>query len=71
MRRLPRKLSEKQKTIIKEVNDYFGEMNPDERKSATKIALVLMNRKRGIVLTEEEDGIREVVKNNLQAMTSL
>ena len=65
MRRLPIKRNQKQNLIIKAVRDYFGRTNPEEKKSATKIALVLMNRKKGVVLTEEEREIRELVKRNL------
>lgn len=69
MRRLPRKPSPKQDLIIKTVEDYFGEANPEEKKSATKISLWLMNRKRGIVLNEEEEDVLGVIKANLKDET--
>lgn len=66
MRRLPQKRSPKQKLIIKVAEDYFGEMNPEEKKSAVKISLWLMNRKKGISLTDEEKEIKETIRPNLQ-----
>ena len=69
MRRLPKKRSKKQNLIIKAVEDYFGEMNPEEKKSTTKISLWLMNRKKGVVLSEEERDILEVIKINLKDKT--
>ena len=66
MRRLPRKRNQKQNLIIKAVEDYFGEANSEEKKSATKISLWLMNRKKGVVLGEEERDILEVIKINLK-----
>jgi len=66
MRRLPNKRTKKHNLIIKAVEDYFGEVNPRERKSITKIALWLINRKKGVSLTEEEEGIKETIKANLQ-----
>jgi hypothetical protein len=65
MRRLPIKRSLKQKIIIRTVEDYFGKANPKERKSATKIALVLMGRKKGVVLSEEEKEDLRLIKENL------
>jgi len=65
MRRLPIKPNEKQKLIIEAVKDYFGEMPTEEKKSATKIALWLLNRRRGLVLTEEEVEIKEMIGGNL------
>ena len=65
MRRLPIKPTFKQKLIIEAVKDYFGEIKGEEKKSVTKIALWLMNRKKGVVLTEEEQEILEMVKMNL------
>jgi len=66
MRRLPRKRNQKQNLIIKAVGDYFGKANPEEKKSATKISLWLMNRRKGVVLDEEEKGILGVIKTNLK-----
>ena len=66
MRRLPRKRNSRQNLIIEAVKDYFGEMNDEEKKSATKISLWLMNRKKGVVLSEEEKEIKEVIKQNLK-----
>ena len=65
MRKLPLKPTFKQKLIIEAVKDYFGEIKGEEKKSVTKIALWLMNRRKGVVLTEEEQEILEVVKMNL------
>jgi len=66
MRRLPRKPNPKQNLIIKAVRDYFGEANSEEKKSATKISLWLMGRKKRNPLTEEEKEIMETIKMNLQ-----
>lgn len=66
MRNLPYKPTEKQKLIMEAVKDYFGEINAEEQKSARKIAIWLMGRKRGIVLTKEEEEIRDLVRINLQ-----
>ena len=66
MRHLPRKRNQKQNLIIKAVGDYFGKANPEEKKSATKISLWLMNRRKGVVLSEEEKDIVEVVKISLK-----
>jgi len=71
MRRLPTRPSKRQKIIIEAVNDFFGERNQEEKKSATKIALWLMGRRKGVVLTEEEEGIKEAVKNNLPSYNLL
>ena len=69
MRRLPRKRNQKQNLIIRGVEDYFGEANAEEKKSATRISLWLMNRRRGVVLSEEEKGVLEVIKANLKDKT--
>lgn len=66
MRRLPNKRTEKHNLIIETVEDYFGEANLQEKKSITKIALWLINRRKGVFLTEEEGGIKETIKVNLQ-----
>ena len=66
MRRLPRKPNPRQNLIIQAVKDYFGDTNLEEKKSATRISLWLMNRKKGIVLSEEERDILEVIKINLK-----
>jgi len=66
MRRLPNKRTEKHNLIIKAVKDYFGEANLQERKSITKVALWLINRRKGVSLTEEEEEIKETIKVNLQ-----
>ena len=66
MRRLPIKRTKKQKLIIEAVRDYFGEANPEERKSIVKIALWLMRRKRRLPeLTEEEKEAVSVIQANL------
>lgn len=66
MRRLPNKRTEKHNLIIKAVEDYFGEANPQEKKSITKIALWLINRRKGVSLIEGEEEIKETIKVNLQ-----
>ena len=66
MRKLSRKPDERQKLIIEAVKDYFGEVNAEERKSITKIALWLMGRRKRNSLTEEEKEIKETIKANLQ-----
>jgi len=70
MRRLPIKRTAKQNLIIKSVEDYFGEANPEERKSVVKIALWLMKRKRRLPeLTEEEKEAISVIQANLSDKT--
>lgn len=64
-RRLPRKPNERQKFIIMGVQDFFGEQNPEEKKSALRISLWLMGRRRGVALTEEEQPIAQCIRGNL------
>lgn len=66
MRRLPRKPNQKQELIIQSVRDYFGEANPEEKKSIVRIALFLMGRKKRNPLTDEEKEIMEIIRINLQ-----
>jgi len=66
MRRLPIKRTTRHNLIIKAVKDYFGEINDEEKKSVTKISLWLMGRKKGVVLSDEEGEIKEIIKVNLQ-----
>ena len=66
MRRLPLKRTEKQNLILEATKDFFGEVNPEERKSIVKVALYLMGRKKRNPLTEEEKEIKETIKTNLQ-----
>jgi len=42
-------------------------MNPEEKKSRTRIALWLMGRRRGVVLTEEEKDVAWAVQQNIRA----
>ena len=66
MRRLPRKPNKRQQLIIEAVKDFFGKMNAEEKKSATKIALWLMNRKRWLEpLTENEIEDMKLIKSNI------
>lgn len=70
MRKLPRKLNERQKLILEAVKDYFGEVNPEERKSITKIALWIMKRRKRLEpLMEEEKEALERIQVNLQDKT--
>jgi len=65
MRNLPYKPTEKQKLMMEAVNDYFGEINAEEQKSARKISLWLMGKRRGVDLTEEEKEISGTIRTNL------
>ena len=66
MRQLPTKRTTKQKIIIAACFDYFGPgISPEDKKSAKKIALWAMNRKRGVNLLEQEMSDVWAVKTNL------
>lgn len=66
MRHLPNNKSPKQNIIISACFDYYGpEINAEETKSAKKIALWTMGRKKGISLTEQESSDLWAVKINL------
>jgi len=70
MRQLPTKRTAKQNIIIKASFDYFGTgISKEEEKSAKKIALWAMNRKKRINLTEEENSGLWAVKTNLDDPT--
>ena len=71
MKQLPHNPNQRQKLVIEAVGDYFGEANPEEKKSIRKIALCLMNRRKGIVLTDEEKEVKETIKQNLKDKTYL
>lgn len=67
MRLLPRKRSKGQNLIIEATKDFFGEANPEERKSITKIALWIMKRRTRLEpLDEEEKEALWYIKQNLQ-----
>ena len=61
-----KKLNQRQELIVGVIRDYFGKADSEEKKSATKILLWLMRRKKGIVLTDEEKEVLEVIRKNLQ-----
>jgi len=63
-RTLPKNKTEKQKLIIACCQDYYGRHQNDKR--ANQIALWLMNRRSGVVLTEEENKDMILIKNNLK-----
>ena len=70
MGKLPRKRNKRQNLIVNAVWDYFGKMNAEEKKSATKISLWLMGRKKRLEpLTEEERGALERIQANFQDKT--
>ena len=71
MRRLPKKQSQRQVQIIQAVKEFFGEINPEEKKSSTKIALWLMGRRKGVSLTEKEIDIAWMVKQNMQTINNV
>jgi hypothetical protein len=65
-RQLPRKQNAKQKLIIETVKDFYGEGVPNsERKDQKLISLWLMNRRKGIQLSEEQGLSLELIKANL------
>ncbi|MDP3093615.1 MAG: hypothetical protein Q8N16_02515 [bacterium] len=65
MRRLPRKPSQRQDRIIQAVEEWFGKMNPAEKKASVRISLFLMGRRKGIELAEEEKDMTWYVSQNL------
>ncbi len=66
MRHLPNNKSPKQNVIVNACFDYYGTgATAEEAKSAKKIALWIMGRKKGIVLTEEERSNLWAIKINL------
>lgn len=66
MRRLPTKLTKKQKLILAVAEDFFGDPNLEEKKSIKKIALWIFGRKKGLRrLTEEERKALWYIRNNL------
>lgn len=68
MRRLPTNRSKRQTEVIDEVFDWFGKtITPEEKKSAVRIALWIMNRKKGIELNEEEKEREWMVRKNMEA----
>ena len=70
MRHLPNNKTQKQNTIITACFDYYGlGKNAEEIKSAKKIALWIMGRKKGIALTEQEESDLWAIKTNLSDET--
>ncbi|MCP6718053.1 MAG: hypothetical protein KJI70_00695 [Patescibacteria group bacterium] len=63
MRTLPTKQSEKQKQIIEATKDFFGV--PVKKRTIINTALWLMNRKRGVKLSDEEKNAVWFVRKNL------
>lgn len=66
MRRLPKKKSDKHRLIIKACHDYFGTV---EKVRANQIALWIMNRRKGVKLTEEEKSDLWEIQCNLKDET--
>lgn len=70
MRHLPNNKTERQKLIIESCLDYYGSgISKEERKSAKKIALWVMGRRKGISLTENEKSDVWAIKINLEDET--
>lgn len=70
MKHLPSKKTLKQKIIINACFDYYGTgISGEDTKVAKKIALYLMGRRKGIVLTEEEKSDLLKIKTNLKDKT--
>lgn len=66
MRHLPKTKTQKQKIIIQACLDYYGSgASIEDKKSTTKIALWIMNRKKGVNLSEQEMSDVWAVKANL------
>jgi len=66
-RRLPTKPNDNQKIIIVAVKDYYGEgATPTERREQKQIALWLMNRRKGVHLTEDQKEDLEHIRVNLK-----
>ena len=55
MRNLPKKPNPKQTLIIEATRDYFGNGWPNKlQRSITNVSLWLMQRRKGIILNDEE-----------------
>lgn len=66
-RNLPIKRTKKQNLIIAASYDYFGKgMARQEIPAVKAIALFLMNRKKGVKLSEEQKLDMLTIKNNLR-----
>ena len=66
MRRLPIKRNQKQEQIIEASRDFFGDTDKEEGRAVVNIALYLMGRKKGIILTEEDKEIKHLITTNLK-----
>ncbi len=67
MRQLPKKRSEKQNLIISATFDYYGSGLPIKQIPLVRnIALYLMGRKRGVVLSDEQKSELEEIRENLK-----
>ena len=65
-RRLPKNKTAKHNQIIDAVRDYYGDgANNEDKKAAKQVALYLMGRRRGVILTEEQESDMWAIKQNL------
>ena len=70
MRRLPIKPNQKQRKIISACQDFFGSgASQTEKTQAKRLALWLLNRRKGLLLSEEEQNVLFFIKNNLADKT--
>jgi len=65
MQRIPLRPSLRQSIRIDATNDFYGEMDEKEEKSARRIALWLMKKQKGLTLTENEEKIVKLITINL------
>ena len=66
MRRLPIKPNQKQRKNISACQDFFGSgASQTEKTQAKRLALWLLNRRKGLLLSEEEQNALFFIKNNL------
>lgn len=64
MRQLPRKRNLRQAEIIELVKEYFGEEN--QKSTIAKIALWLMGKRKGVILSDEEKEDLRLIRANLE-----
>jgi len=65
MRRLPTQPNEKQKLIVLAVKDFYGSTPGLTQREIIDMSCWLMNRRKGIKLTEEQLETAELIRTNL------
>ena len=64
-RQLPRNKSDKHKLIISAVKDFFGSTPGLTKREVIELSCWLMNRKKGIKLTDEQLETAALIRNNI------